>query len=232
MARLPRIVLAGYPLHIMVKGHNAQDIFFSDDERRAYLEWLRDAAREYELAIHAFVLMPSHIHILATPKTPLSASRVMQSVSRRYAQMFNHNHQRTGTVWEGRFKSSLIEPEAYLLLCQKYIEQNPVRSGLVQTPEKWHWSSYRHHVGAETMPWIADHSLYWGLGNTPFERQLSWQKLMSEPLNNNDVIKVSNHLNYGWPMMTSSGHEKLALKTTRPLVPRRAGRPKIIKPVI
>ncbi|MFM8462371.1 MAG: transposase, partial [Polynucleobacter victoriensis] len=89
MARLPRVVLAGYPLHIMVKGHNSQHIFTSDEEKRSYLEWLRDAAREYDLAIHAYVLMPNHVHILATPKNEVSASRVMQSVGRRYAQMFN-----------------------------------------------------------------------------------------------------------------------------------------------
>ncbi|MFM6923579.1 MAG: transposase, partial [Polynucleobacter victoriensis] len=92
MARLPRVVLAGYPLHIMVKGHNSQPIFTNDEEKRSYLEWLRDAAREYDLAIHAYVLMPNHVHILATPKNEVRASRVMQSVGRRYAQMFNHAH--------------------------------------------------------------------------------------------------------------------------------------------
>ena len=231
MARLPRVILAGYPLHIMVRGNNSQEIFFSDDERKSYLEWLKDAAREYELAIHAFVLMPSHVHILATPKTTLSASRVMQSVGRRYAQVFNQTHHRTGTVWEGRFKSSLIEPEPYLLLCQKYIEQNPVRAGLVSVSEKWHWSSCRHHIGTETVPWISDHSLYWALGNTPFERQLAWQKRMMDPINNSDLSKVSDHLNYGWPMVTHSGLEQISYKTNRPLTPRRAGRPKLIKPI-
>ena len=231
MARLPRVILAGYPLHIMVRGNNSQEIFFSDDERKSYLEWLKDAAREYELAIHAFVLMPSHVHILTTPKTPLSASRVMQSVGRRYAQIFNQTHHRTGTVWEGRFKSALIEPEPYLLLCQKYIEQNPVRAGLVSDSEKWHWSSCRHHIGAGTIPWISDHPLYWALGNTPFERQLAWQKTMKEPINDHDLLKVSDHLNYGWPMVTTLGLEQIAFKTNRPLTPRRAGRPKLIKTI-
>ena len=230
MARLPRVILAGYPLHIMVRGNNSQEIFLSDDERRSYLEWLRDAAREYELAIHAYVLMPSHVHILATPKTNLSATRTMQSVGRRYAQMFNQKHKRTGTVWEGRFKSALIDPEMYLLLCQKYIEQNPVRSGLVQNPDDWPWSTYRHHVGAEVVPWIFDHSKYWGLGNTPFERQLAWQKAVSEQINIGDTKKVSNHLNYGWPLASAELLDKIAPKTTRPLRPRKAGRPKKVDP--
>ena len=114
MARLPRLVLAGYPMHIMVCGNNRQQIFFDDAEKRSYLEWLRDAAREYELLIHAYVLMPNHVHILATPKNEWSVSRVMQSVGRRYAQLFNQNHRRTGTIWEGRFKSCVLEPESFL----------------------------------------------------------------------------------------------------------------------
>ena len=226
MARLPRVIFPGYPLHILVKGHNSQEIFLSDEDRRSYLEWLRDAAREYELAIHAYVLMPTHVHLLATPKTSLSASRTMQSVGRRYAQLFNQNYQRTGSIWEGRFKSTVIDPPAYFLLCQQYIEQNPVRAGLVQRSEDWLWSSYRHHVGAETVPWISDHPIYWGLGNTPFERQLAWQKLVSDQMSKSDQEKVSDHLNYGWPMASPKFLEFMSLKSNRPLAPRRAGRPK------
>ena len=106
-----------------------------------------------------------------------------------------------------------------------------MRAGLVSVSEKWHWSSCRHHIGAETVLWISDHSLYWALGNTPFERQLAWQKRITEPINNSDLLKVSDHLNYGWPMVTHSGLEQISYKTNRPLTPRRAGRPKLIKPI-
>jgi putative transposase len=132
MARLQRVVLSGYPLHIMVRGHNSKDIFISDEEKKSYLEWLKDAAREYALAIHAYALMPNHVHILATPKTILSASKVMQSIGRRYAQLFNQTHGSSGTVWEGRFKSCLIDPDAYFLLVQKYIEQRFSRQSIRQ----------------------------------------------------------------------------------------------------
>lgn len=226
MARLQRVVLPGYPLHIMVRGHNSQDIFISDEEKKSYLEWLKDAAREYELAIHAFALMPNHVHILATPKTSQSASKVMQSIGRRYAQLFNQTHGSSGTVWEGRFKSCLIDPDAYFLLVQKYIEQNPVRTGLVQKPEEWAWSSYRHHAGAETIPWIADHPSYWAIANTPFERQMAWQRSVLEPLSLSEIEKVSKHLSYGWPMASDTFLKQLTLKTSRPLQPRLAGRPK------
>jgi putative transposase len=170
--------------------------------------------------------MPNHVHILATPKTILSASKVMQSIGRRYAQLFNQTHGSSGTVWEGRFKSCLIDPEAYFLLVQKYIEQNPVRVGLVQKPEEWAWSSYRHHAGSETIPWIADHPSYWAIANTPFERQMAWQRAVLEPLSLNEVEKVSKHLSYGWPLASDVFLKQLSQKTSRPLQPRSAGRPK------
>jgi putative transposase len=228
MARLQRVVLPGYPLHMMVKGHNSQDIFTTDEEKKSYLEWLKEAAREYELAIHAYALMPNHVHILATPKTTLSASKVMQSIGRRYAQLFNQTHGSSGTVWEGRFKSCLIDPDAYFLLVQKYIEQNPVRAGLVQKPEEWTWSSYRHHVGSETIPWIADHPSYWAIANTPFERQMAWKTFVLEQLSLHEIEKVSKHLSYGWPLASDLFLKQLMQKTTRPLQPRAAGRPKKI----
>lgn len=228
MARLSRVIVPGCPLHIMVKGHNSQTIFSSDEDKRSYLEWLRDAAREYELAIHAYVLMPNHVHILATPKNNESASRVMQSIGRRYAQLYNQTHGKTGTVWEGRYKSCLLEPESYFLLCQKFIEQNPSRLGLVHRSEDWVWSSYRHHIGEEIIPWISDHPLYWALGNTPFERQLSWKKVVSDSLGSIEAKKVSDHLNYGWPMASEGFLTQLATKVSRHLVPKKAGRPKRI----
>ena len=228
MARLQRVVLPGYPLHMMVRGHNSQDIFTTNEEKKSYLEWLKDAAREYELAIHAYALMPNHVHILATPKTTLSASKVMQSIGRRYAQLFNQTHGSSGTVWEGRFKSCLIDPDAYFLLVQKYIEQNPVRAGLVQKPEEWTWSSYRHHVGSETIPWIADHPSYWAIANTPFERQMAWKTSVLEQLSTHEIEKVSKHLSYGWPLARDVVLKQLSQKTTRPLQPRAAGRPKKI----
>ena len=193
--------------------------------RRSYLEWLRDAAREYELLVHAYVLMPNHVHILATPKNEFSVARVMQSIGRRYAQLFNSNHQRTGTIWEGRFKSCLLEAAPFFLLTQKFIESNPVRSGLVQKPEDWIWSTYRHHIGAETVPWISDHPLYWALGNTPFERQSIWGKEVDDAINVDNLEKVSNYLNKGWPLGSPHFLKQIAAKVSRPVAKRAAGRP-------
>ena len=225
MARLVRLVIPGLPIHLMMSGHNRQPIFFHDEERRFYLESLRDAAREYGLAIHAYVLMPMQVQVLATPSQQQSVSRVMQSVGRRYAQLFNQKHQRTGTLWEGRFKSCVVDPQTYFLQIQRYIEQSPVRAGLVQNPKNWVWSSFAHHVGAETIPWIVDHEIFWSLGNTPFERQHAWQDMASDLMSNNEMEKVSNHLNYGWPIGSPQFLTQLAHQTNRPVIARKPGRP-------
>ena len=225
MARLSRLVIPGLPIHLMMSGHNRQVIFFDDEERRFYLESLRDAARECELAIHAYVLLPTQVHVLATPTQQNSVSRVMQSVGRRYAQLFNQKHQRTGTLWEGRFKSCLVDP-AYFLQNQRYIEQSPVRAGLVQNLKEWSWSSFAHHVGAETIPWVVDHEMFWSLGNTPFERQHAWQSKVVDQMSTGDADKVSNHLNYGWPMGSTQFLIQLGHQTSRPVLARKAGRPK------
>jgi len=157
MARLPRLVLPGYPMYASVRGHQGQAIFLDDADRRTYLEWLRDAAREHELAIHAYVLTDNQAQILATPKHSQSLAKVMQSLGRRYAHYSHQRYQTTGTLWEGRFRSCLIEAEPYFIQAQQFIEQTPVVQHLVQKPGDWAWSTANHHMGQETIPWISDH---------------------------------------------------------------------------
>ncbi|MCA1806592.1 MAG: transposase, partial [Actinobacteria bacterium] len=131
MARLPRYFVPGQPLHIIQRGNNREPIFASDDDYRFYLDCLIDAADQHGLAVHAYVLMTNHVHLLATPDTDTSVGKTLQSVGRRYVQYFNHTNQRTGTLWEGRYKATLIDSEAYLLTCMRYIELNPARAGMV-----------------------------------------------------------------------------------------------------
>lgn len=200
MARLPRLLLAGYPLHVMVRGNNRQAVFGHDDDRQQYLSWLRDAAREYEVAVHAYVLMDNHVHLLVTPTTVAGLSRMMQSMGRRYTQYFNQQYLRTGTLWEGRFKSCLIEADNYLLACARYIELNPVRAGLVMQPEDYLWSSYAHHAGLVVQSWLTDHPLYWGLGNTPFERQSAWRNLLAEGMADKEVQMLTAGVQKGWAL--------------------------------
>ena len=133
MARKARRIVPGLPLHVMVKATPGRIVFPDDESKLSYLAWLRDAARQYRLAIHAFVLLPTHLNILVTPENSESLARTMQSLGRRYTQSFNQIHKTSGTIWSDRYQSSIVDPQNYLLNCQKYIELLPVYEGLVST---------------------------------------------------------------------------------------------------
>lgn len=182
MARLPRLSAAGFPHHVIQRGNNRQTVFREDADYARYLGWLREIATAHGLLVHAYVLMPNHVHLLATPPTGDALSRVMQSLGRRYVRWFNDKYGRSGTLWEGRFRSTVIDADRYLLACSRYIELNPVRAGIADSPELYRWSSYAHHAGVLVDPLVTDHPLVWALGNTPFERQLAYRRLFEAEL--------------------------------------------------
>ena len=141
MPRRPRVNLVGHPQHVVQRGHNREACFFAEEDYRFYLHWLRESARKYGCAVHAYILMTNHVHLLLTPATPLGLPRLMQSLNRRYAQHINRGYRRSGSVWEGRYKASLINAEEYLLACQRYIELNPVRADMVADPGQYRWTT-------------------------------------------------------------------------------------------
>ncbi len=156
MARLPRLVAPGQAHHIIQRGNNRQAIFADERDYGVFLERLAEASARFGLAIHAYVLMTNHVHILATPQAAASMGRVMQSVGRRYVRYFNHVYGRTGTLWEGRYRATPIAAEDYLLACSRYIELNPVRAGMVVSPAHYRWSRYRCNAQGEVAyftPW-------------------------------------------------------------------------------
>lgn len=142
MARKPRLDLVGVPQHIIQRGNNRDICFVANDDYAAYTHWLQETSQKYDVAVHAWVFMTNHVHLLATPAVKGAVSKMMQSIGRRYVQYFNHTYRRSGTLWEGRFKSCLVDSEQYLLECYRYIELNPVRAGMVDEPSKYRWSSY------------------------------------------------------------------------------------------
>jgi putative transposase len=143
MVRLSRISPAGVPVHIIQRGNNRQACFVSDEDHSAYARWLKDYSAKFRVDIHAWVMMTNHVHLLCTPQVEGGISTMMQSLGRRYVQYFNHEYRRSGTLWEGRFKSCLVQDERYLLEVYKYIELNPVRAEMVQNPGEYRWSSYQ-----------------------------------------------------------------------------------------
>lgn len=226
MARLSRFSPAGFPALVLQRGNNRQPVFLGPDDYLHYLDCLRMAAREHELAVHAYALRPNHIHLVATPKGPDSLSLAMQAVGRRYARHFNRVANRTGTLWEGRFRSAVIEPNAWLLPAMLYAEGNALRAGEVMTAEADRWSSYRHHAGIESSPLVSDHSAYWELGNTPFERQSNYRALTAEGLSGKTLATLRKHAHSGWPLGNEAFLAHLERHATRRVQPLPKGRPR------
>ena len=164
MARLPRFVIPGQPQHVIQRGNNRDVIFVADEDYQYYLQKLDDACKKYDCSIHAYVLMTNHVHLLMTPHSENGISKVMQYIGRYYVQYFNYQYQRTGTLWEGRYKATLIDSENYLLTCSRYIELNPVRAGVVKTPAEYSWSSYHCNALGEENRLITPHTVYKALG--------------------------------------------------------------------
>lgn len=160
MARLLRICPLGIPQHVIQRGNNRQICFAAGEDFAAYAHWLYEAAEEYDVAIHAWVFMTNHVHILATPQQQNGISHMMQKVGRYYVRYFNRAYHRSGTLWEGRFKSCVVDADDYLLICQRYIELNPVRAGMVGDPADYHWSSYRSNgLGKSSKLWTPMRSI-------------------------------------------------------------------------
>ena len=164
MPRRTRIHIDGLPLHIVQRGHNRASCFFDDQDRFAYLGWLQEALARERCRLHAYVLMTNHVHLLLTPEDADRVPQVLISVGRRYVQYVNHNYGRTGTLWDGRYKSSLVQAETYLLFCQRYVESNPVRAGMVADPGQYRWSSYRANALGVPDSLLTAHPLYLALG--------------------------------------------------------------------
>jgi putative transposase len=225
MARLPRLVVPQQAHHIIQRGHDQQSIFRDAADHQAFLEWLKEAAKRFNVAIHAYALMPDHIHLLATPADEPGLARMMQWVGRYYVPYFNQKYQRSGTLWQGRYRAAVVEAELYLLLCSRYIESNPVRNGLAGTASDYPWSSYLHHVGAKPDSLITDHYVYWALGNTPFDREIAYKLLTEQGLGSAEVALISQATLKGWALGEDEFKAGLERQINRRVSPAKRGRP-------
>jgi putative transposase len=208
MARQARLILPGHPHHVLVRGNNRQSIFVDDEDRRRLLSHLAEVVREQSLALHAYVLMPDHLHLLATPQSGEALGRAMQSLGRRYVGAFNHRHRRSGTLWEGRF------------------ELNPQRVGLAIGLDEYGWSSLIHHLGGPRDPLITEPPAYWALGNTPFDREASYRGWIEQGVSTAEAQRMVAALISGRPLGDASYVAELEKLIGRSLAPGRRGRPK------
>ncbi len=225
MARLPRLTLPGYPHHIIQRGNNRQTIFVDDGDREFLLALFAEHAKAQDVAVHAYVLMSNHFHLLATPPTAEGIPQMMQSVGRRYVRYFNQKHGRTGTLWEGRYKSTLIQAERHLLACMAYMDLNPVRAGMVSDAADHRWSSHLHFLGRKSDRLVTPHPLYWALGNTPFAREEAYAALVQAGLDQDQQRALTEATLRGWALGEPDYVAALQRQTARRVTKGRAGRP-------
>ena len=225
MARLPRLSVPGYPHHVIQRGNNRQPIFLDEADRQQLLQLLESLAREFDVTVHAYVLMDNHFHLLLTPQTAEGLPRLMQAVGRRYVRYFNDRHGRSGTLWDGRYKSTLIETERYLLACMAYIDLNPVRAGLVGQARDYAWSSHGYYAGLRSDRLVNPHPLYWALGNTPFAREAAYARLVQEGVSASQQRALTESVLKGWALGGPDFMTQLQKKTDRRLSKAAAGRP-------
>ena len=225
MARLPRLTLPAYPHHIIQRGNNRQSIVGEGADYRMLLALLEEHAQKAQVAIHAYVLMSNHFHLLATPETAEGIPQMMQAVGRRYVRYFNQRHGRSGTLWEGRYKSTLIQAERYLLACMAYIDLNPVRAGLVSEPGEYPWSSHGHYIGRHQDRLISPHPLCWELGNTPFAREAAYAQLVHSGISIQQQRALTDSALRGWALGEADYVADLQRRTERRVTKSHAGRP-------
>jgi putative transposase len=229
MARLPRYVIPGQPQHIIQRGNNRQVIFGADADYQFFRDALVEAAKKHGLAVHAYVWMTNHIHLLATPQFDRSIGKVMQSVGRRYVQYFNSTYRRSGTLWEGRYRATVVDCERYLLTLMRYIELNPVRAGLVAHPQDYPWSSYRRNaLGRSRLnaDWLTAHEEYLRLGRDEADRRVAYQQLFQTAISINDLLEIRECTHKGWALGGDRFREQIEALGKRRATSKGVGRPR------
>ena len=225
MARLPRLTLADQPHHVIQRGNNRQPVFVDRADREFFLSLLGENAARFGIALHAYVLMDNHFHLLATPSTADGLPQWMQAVGRRYVRYFNDRHGRTGTLWEGRYRSTLIQSDRYLLACMAYIDLNPVRAGMVMEARDFPWSSHGHYAGLRQDRFLTPHPLYWALGNTPFAREAAYAELVRGGISSAVHAALTDATLRGWAIGDEDFLHSLQKTTDRRVLKARPGRP-------
>ena len=226
MARQPRVTPPGVPLHIIQRGNNRQAMFHDDEDRGLFSAWLSQYARERHVVIHAWVYMTNHIHLLLTPQEDRGLPAMMQALGRQYVRYFNKRHKRTGTLYEGRYKSCIVDSDQYLLTCYRYIEMNPVRARMVREPGHYRWSSYGHNAHGQACGFLEPHLCYLGLGDSPASRQRAYRKLFEHPLDEDIVGRIREATNRGHVFGRESFTSALEADTGARLRPGKPGRPR------
>ena len=198
MARLPRLNLPNIPQHVVQRGNNRHVCFFNDTDYAVYLDKLNEYSQKFKVAVHSYVLMTNHVHLLLTPSDEKGVSLLMQSLGRYYVRYVNDTYNRSGTLWEGRYKSTLVDSENYFLIVSRYIELNPVRACMVEYPSQYPWSSFRRNALGVPIKLITPHYCYQSLGNNDEQRQLAYKALFNSLIPDYTIEEIRDSLNKAW----------------------------------
>ena len=229
MPRRARISLPNVPLHLIQRGNNRQACFFADEDYLFYLDWLGNSAAKAGCIIHAYALMTNHVHLMLSSRTVDGVGAMMKALGQRYVQYVNRTYRRSGTLWEGRFRSCLLQEESYLLACQRYIELNPVRAGMVVHPGEYRWSSYRANGQGETNPLVQPHERYLALGADAELRLSAYRELFRYELEPGVVDEIRMATNGNYVLGDSSFADQIAQTLGRRVQPGKPGRPRKIE---
>ena len=223
MPRRPRLRLAGMPFHVIQRGHNRSACFFSERDYYCYLRELTVQAVHHNVAVHAYVLMTNHVHLLVTPASDDGLGQVMKVVGQRYVDYVNRTYGRSGTLWGGRFRSCLVDSEGYLLRCHQYIEMNPVRAGMIDHPAAYPWSSYRFNAEGVANPALTLHPAVTALGDSPERRRLAYRELFQQDLQSEWLAQIRDSTNGGHVLGSGSFQDKIARTLGRPVARQKRG---------
>lgn len=226
MPRRPRLALPNVPLHIIQRGNNRQACFFAEEDYRFYLDWLREYADKAGCRIHAYVLMTNHVHLLISAERPESPGALMKALGQRYVQYVNRTYRRSGTLWEGRFRSCLTQEDGYLLTCQRYIELNPVRADMVEHPAEYRWSSYLGNAQGEPDELLKPHAMYLALGRDKASRAAAYRELFRYALEPGLVDEIRRATNGNYALGNATFAAQVAAALGRRATPGKSGRPR------
>jgi putative transposase len=223
VARPARFLLPGQPQHVIQRGNNRGRVFFGDADHRFYLDCLAEACRRYACEVHAYVLMTNHVHLLVSPRSEEGLPRAMQSVGRRYAQFVNWRRERTGSLWEGRYRACAIDTESYFLVCSRYIELNPVRAGMAARPEEYPWSSFHANASGRHDALVSPHPLYVALGASMVERCREYRMLFEQDIGQAKLEQIREATQKGWPLGDAPFRKTVEVLSGRRAAPRTRG---------
>lgn len=226
MARFPRLAVPSFPHHVIQRGNNRQPIFFAEKDYEVFRDCLREAKRKCQARLYAYVLMTNHVHLLLEPERAGDLGRFMQSVGRRYVRYINDAYDRSGTLWEGRFKSALVSRDSYLITCSRYIELNPVRAGLVAHPRDYQWSSYHRRALGQADDLLDDDPWYASLAPTALDRQQVYREWMEASIKEDEWDHIRKATQQGRVVGSESFQEEIGSQLGRRVKGETRGRPK------